>query len=150
MVKAMPVFRYFDNRLWAEIVHGKRASVLALHNYGISQRLIACQIHWNQSAGSRTIMRYQQSRFPLDRPYSVRSRPANDRQKRYLHQVYLAYMTSWDNQNLPSKITTNSDLRGRCLVSTVQRRYSEMSHNVWKRNILFYFVIIIRSLMIVK
>ena len=43
MVKAMPVFRYFDYGHSAEFVQGKKwGSIHALYNCGVSQRQIAC------------------------------------------------------------------------------------------------------------
>ena len=46
----------------------KEGFILALHTSRVSQRQIACQLHCNRSTISRTIWRYQQSRFYLGRP----------------------------------------------------------------------------------
>ena len=52
MVKAMPLFQYFDYGHSAEFVQGKKGgSIHALYNCGISQRRIAVKFIANQ-AGS--------------------------------------------------------------------------------------------------
>ena len=122
----------------------KGASVLALHNTGMSQRQIARQLRCNESTMGRTIRRNQQSRSHLDHPQTGHPRATTARNDAYLraivrrrrHVTARTVLAEW--QPALNRVVS---------VSTVWRRYVVMSEIAQRQNEPLQSPIIIKLLM---
>ena len=77
------ICRHFDHVHNTECVQRK----LSLHNSAISPKQIICQLLCNQRMVSKTISRYQHSRYDLDSPRSGRPRATAARNKTYQKNI---------------------------------------------------------------